>query len=447
MTKLSLDRKNIRILFIGYILVALFGTFILMLPIMHTKPISFLDAFFTSASAVSMTGLIVLNTSLDFSFYGQFVILLLIQIGGLGYMSIAMALYILVRKKMSFGERNLLRESLIYPEADGLVGFLKKVLFFVFAIEFIGVILLFLRFKLDMNLNEALWASVFHSISAFNNAGFSIFESGLMSYRDDFWINFVITSLIIIGGLGYFVLLELYFFSKKRFASLSLHTKLVLTSTIILIIFASLIVFLFEYHNPKSIGEFSLFDKIMSAYFTAVNYRTAGFNTLDLSTFKDASLFFGSLFMIIGGAPGGTAGGIKVTTIAVLLIYAYWSIKDSNARIFNFEIPAETINKAFIIAVSSIVYIITCVLLLSLIEDDKNFLPLLFETSSAFATVGVSVGDGGTLSLSALFNSESKLIIILLMLSGRVGVLAFLFSIFFKEKEKYLNYPKGKIIL
>ncbi len=447
MTKLSLDRNNIRILFIGYILIALFGSFILMLPIMHTKSISFLDAFFTSASAVSMTGLVVLNTSLDFSFYGQLVILLLIQIGGLGYMSIAMALYILVRKKMSFGEKNLLRESLIYPSTDGLVGFLKKVLFFVFAIELIGAILLFFRFKLDMNLSEALWASIFHSISAFNNAGFSVFESGLMPYRNDFWINFIITSLVIIGGLGYFVLLELYFFSKRRFATLSLHTRLVLISTVVLIIFASLVVFLFEYHNPKSIGEFSLFDKIMSAYFTAVNYRTAGFNTLDISTFKDASLFFGSLFMIIGGAPGGTAGGIKVTTIAVLLIYAYWSIKDSNTRIFNFEIPNETINKAFIITVSSIVYIITCVLILSLIEDDKSFLPLLFETSSAFATVGVSVGDGGTLSLSALFNSESKLIIILLMLSGRVGVLAFLFSIFFKEKEKYLNYPKGKIIL
>lgn len=231
-----------------------------------------------------------------------------------------------------------------------------------------------------MNLSEALWASVFHSISAFNNAGFSIFESGLMPYRDDFWINFVITSLIIIGGLGYFVLLELYFFSKKRFANLSLHTKLVLISTVVLIVFASLVVFLFEYHNPKSIGEFSLFDKTISAYFTAVNYRTAGFNTLDLSTFKDVSLFFGSLFMIVGGAPGGTAGGIKVTTIAVLLIYAYWSIKDSNTRIFNFEIPTETINKAFIITVSSIVYIITCVLILSLIEDDKSFLPLLFES-------------------------------------------------------------------
>lgn len=151
--------------------------------------------------------------------------------------------------------------------------------------------------------------------------------------------------------------------------------------------------------------------------------------------------------MIVSGAPGETAGGIKVTTIAVLLIYAYWSIKDNNTRIFNFEIPTETINKAFIITVSSIIYIITCVLILSLIEDNKSFLPLLFETSSAFATVGVSVGDGGTLSLSALFNSESKLLIILLMLSGRVGVLAFLFSIFFKEKQKYLNYPKGKIIL
>lgn len=155
-----------------------------------------------------MTGLIVLNTSLDFSFYGQLVILLLIQICSLGYMSIAMALYILLRKKMSFREKNLLRESLIYPEADGLIGFLKKVLFFVFTIELLGALLLFLRFKLDMNLSEALWTSVSPSISAFNNAGFSIFESGLIPYRDDFWINFVITSLIIIGDLGYFVLLE-----------------------------------------------------------------------------------------------------------------------------------------------------------------------------------------------------------------------------------------------
>lgn len=447
MTQLSFDRKNIRILFIGYILIALIGALILLLPIMHTKEMNFLDTFFTSASAVSMTGLIIVNTANDFSFYGQLVILMLIQIGGLGYMSIAMALYILVRKKMTFGEQNLLKETLIYSGTENLSKFLVKVLSFVFTIELIGALLLFLKFTLDMPLNEALWASIFHSISAFNNAGFSIFETGLMPYRDDFWINFIITSLIIIGGLGYFVLLELYFFSKKRFANLSLHTKLVLISTIILIIFATLVVFLFEYHNPKSIGEFSLFDKIMSAYFAAVNYRTAGFNTLDLSTFKDASLFFGSLFMIIGGAPGGTAGGIKVTTVAVLLIYSYWSIKGSNTRIFSFEIPYETINKAFIIAVSSIVYIIICVLLLSLIEDDKSFLPLLFETSSAFATVGVSIGDGGTLSLSANFNTESKMIIILLMLSGRVGVLAFLFSIFFKEKEKYLNYPKGKIVL
>lgn len=447
MTKSSLDRKNIRNLFIGYIFIALFGTLILLIPIMHTKPISFLDAFFTSASAVSMTGLITLNTSTDFTLYGQIFILVLIQIGGLGYMSIAMSLYILVRKKMSVDEKKLLKESLIYPNTDGLIGFLKKVLLFVFTIEFIGSALLFLRFKLDMPIKEALWSSIFHSISAFNNAGFSIFENGMTLYRDDFWINFIITSLIIIGGLGYFVLLELYFFSKKRLINLSLHTKLVLISTLILIIFASFIVFVFEYHNNRSIGNLPLFEKIMSAYFTVVNYRTAGFNTLDLSTFKDASLFFGSLFMIIGGAPGGTAGGIKVTTIAVLLIYSYWSIKDSNTRIFNFEIPQETINKAFIITVSSIVYIIICVLILSLIENDKNFLPLLFETSSAFATVGVSVGDGSTLSLSANFNPESKLIIILLMLSGRVGVLAFLFSIFFKEKEKYLNYPKGKIIL
>lgn len=442
-----LDRKSVRFLFIGYISIALFGAFVLQTELMSKKDISFLDALFTSASAISMTGLIVKNTAIDFTIYGQIFILLLIQIGGLGYMGLGIFFYLLIRKKIGFNERNILKESLIYPNMEGVVDFLKKIAIFVFVVEIIGAVLLSLKFALEMPLNEAIWHGFFHSISAFNNAGFTTFETGLLSYRSDLWVNFVITSLVIIGGIGYFVLLELYLFRKKRIGSLSLHTKIVLSATVILLVLATVVVFLFEYSNKNSIGEFSLFDKILSSYFISVNYRTSGFNTIDLSTLKDASLFFGSLFMVIGGGPGGTSGGLKVTTVAVLLIYTYWVIKNGRVRIFNYELSEDTIKKAFVITVGSIAYMTICVIIVSLLEEETRFINVLFEISSAFATVGVSVGDGGSLSLCALFGDYSKIIIIVLMISGRIGIFAFLISIFTQEKEKYIKYPQAKVYL
>lgn len=443
----GLDRRTFKILLAGYVIIALIGAAFLYSSWAHTTPISFLDAFFTSTSAISMTGLVVKNTATDFTLLGQIIILILIQIGGLGYMSIGFFVYLLIRKKVGFSGRNLLKESLFYPSMDGLFKFFKKVLLFIFIIELAGALLLTMRFALDMNFKKALWFGIFHSISAFNNAGFSIFEHGISTYKNDIAINFIITSLIIIGGLGYFVLVELYFFQKKRLPSLSLHTKVVVLSTIILIISSTLIIFALEYSNPKTMGHFSLFDKILSSYFTAINYRTAGFNTLNINHLNDASLFFGSLFMVIGGAPGGTAGGMKITTVITLLLYAYWSIRDGRVRIFGYEISQETISRAFVIAIGSAVYIIVAVILLSLLESHFNFLPLLFETSSAFATVGISVGNGGTLSLCALFSNPSKIIIIIMMLSGRIGVFAFLLSVFKQDKAMHIRFPEGKINL
>lgn len=449
MKQLGFDRRTFKILLAGYIIIALIGALLLSCSWAHTKNINFLDAFFTSASAVSMTGLFVKNTATDFSIYGQLIILALVQIGGLGYMSIGLFVYMIIRKKVGFNDMNLLKESLLYPSMDGIFKFLKQVLIFVFIIEFVGAILLTLRFSLEMDFLKAFWFGIFHSINAFNNAGFSIIESGLLKYKHDIAINLIITSLVIIGGLGYFVLIELYFFQKKRLQSLSLHTKIVLSATLILILFSTLIIFLFEYSNQKTIGNFSFFDKLLASYFTAVNYRTGGFAILDMSAFKNASLFFGSLFMVIGGAPGGTAGGMKITTLVVLLVYAYWAIKNGRVRIFNREIPQETISKAFIIAVGSAVYIAISVIILSLLESDFSFVALLFETSSAFATVGVStgIGDGSILSLSALFSNPGKIIIIILMFSGRIGVFAFLLLIFNQDKEMYIKYPQGKVYL
>ncbi|WP_297192304.1 TrkH family potassium uptake protein [uncultured Campylobacter sp.] len=448
MKQTHLDRRSIRVLFLGYVGIAIFGAFILRLDIMSKSDMSFIDALFTSASAISMTGLIVKNIATDFTIWGQIFLLFLIQIGGLGYMGLGIFFYLLIRKKIGFNERNMLKESLIYPHIDGVIDFLKKIVIFVFITEFVGAVLLSLRFALEMSMPQAIWNGLFLSISSFNNAGFTLFEYGLMPYRQDFWINFIVTTLIIIGGIGYFVLLELYLFKKKRLGTLSIHTKIVLSGTVILIILATVVVFLFEYANKNSIGSFSLFDKLLSSYFISVNYRTSGFNTIDLSTLKDASLFFGSLFMVIGGGPGGTSGGIKITTAAVLIIYTYWVIKNARAaHIFHYEIPEETIRKAFVITVGSIMYVIICVIIVSLLEQEYRFINILFEVSSAFATVGVSTGDGGTLSLSALFSNESKLIIILLMITGRIGIFAFLISMFTQEKEKFLRYPQGKVYL
>ena len=197
-------------------------------------------------------------------------------------------------------------------------------------IEGIGAILLSLRFLLDFGFIKSIWLGIFNSISAFNNAGFSVFETGLMGYKDDVFINLIITTIIIIGGLGYFVLLEIYYKATHQRKKLSTHTKLVLIMTGVLIVITFLSVFLLEYKNPKSIGDLSLWQKILASYFTSINYITSGFNTLDLSLFQDSSLCFGSIFMAIGGAPGRTAGGIKVTTLAILLICAYKVLRNSN---------------------------------------------------------------------------------------------------------------------
>ncbi|ARJ56178.1 TrkH family potassium uptake protein [Campylobacter cuniculorum] len=447
MKQFGFDRRTLKILLSGYIIIALAGSLLLSLDFAHTKPLSFLDAFFTSASAVSMTGLIVKNTASDFTLYGQIIILILVQIGGLGYMGIGLFIYILIRKKVGFSGKNLLKESLVHSSMDGLFSFFKKLLLFIVIIEFIGTILFFLRFALEMDFGKALWFGFFHSVSAFNNSGFYILEDGLLKYRHDIAINLIFTSLVIIGGLGYFVIVELYFFQRKRLQNLSLHTKIVVFSTLFFIVFSTLMMFILEYSNPNSIGNFSFFDKLLSSYFTAVNFRTSGFNTLDVYYFKDASLFFGSLFMVIGGAPGGTAGGMKVTTVVVLVLYAYWSVRNGRVRIFGYEIPQETINKAFVIGVGSAIYIVICTILLSLLESEIRFIALLFETSSAFATVGFSVGDGGSLSLCAKFNPVSKIIVIIMMLSGRIGVFAFFISIFSQDKAIHIKYPKGRVNL
>jgi len=304
-----------------------------------------------------------------------------------------------------------------------------------------------MRFWADMPFGKALWFGLFHSVSAFNNAGFSLFSDNMMGFRGDFIINFTIPVLIIIGGLGYLVLLELYNYRKKSLTRISTHTKLVLWTSGILILSSMVIILTLEWNNPKSFGSMDTWEKFLAAWFASVNYRTAGFNSLDFSTFNDSDLFFGTIFMIIGGSPGGTAGGIKTTVLALAIIGVWYTLRgQNNPHIFHRSLIPYQINKAYAIIFVASFYVLVSTVILNESEH-LHFVRTLFETCSAFGTVGLSTGNGGVLSYSALFSDLGKANIILLMLMGRIGVFAFTVVIVGKAMQTRIKYAEGKVII
>lgn len=424
-----------------------FGTALLLLPFAHTTDLGVVDAIFTATSAVCVTGLIVKDTATDFTLFGQVIILTLIQIGGIGYMSAVTFFAVMRGKRLSYRDRLILKESLNYSGASGIFRFLKIVFVSIAIIEVIGTLILTLRFWMDMPFDEALWYGFFHAVSAFNNAGFSIFSTNLMAYQNDFVINVTIPLLVIIGGLGYIVIIELYNYKRKSLKRLSTHTKIVLWTSAILTLAGMAIILSLEWNNPASLGDMSVVQKIASAWFASVNYRTSGFNTIDFSTLNDSSLFFGTVLMMSGGSPGGTAGGIKTTVIALAVIGVWFTLRgQSNPHIFRRGISPYQINKAYAIIFIASFYVLISTVILN--ESEKlHFVRTLFETCSAFATVGVSTGNGGTLSYSALFSDVGKFNIIFLMLMGRIGVFAFTIVIVGKAVQTRIKYAEAKVII
>mgnify|MGYP003399251805 FL=1 len=441
-----MEHKYVRSIFLGYVVIIFFGAIFLSLPICHIGELKFIDALFTAASATSVTGLIVTSTSENFTFLGEFIILALIQMGGIGYMSLVIIFFVFIKQKLNIDEKRAMKQSLDLPNLH-VGGFAKRILFFVLFIEFVGAAILTIQFLEKYEFVDALWFGIFHSISAFNNAGFSLFTDGLMGYKSDTISLVTICFLIILGGLGYFVLIEIYENRKfsKRF---TIHTRIMIYGTIILIL-AGMVLFLsIEWDNPKTFGELSFYDKILNAFFLSVNFRTAGFNSIDLSSLKDSSLFFSTLFMMIGAGQGSTAGGMKITTVAILMITVVYILKQSNQEpsIFKRRIEQKVINKALAIIISSSFFVLFAVLIL---VETQNFpfIKILFEVVSAFGTVGVSTGNGDILSLSQQFDTFGKSIIIILMIAGRLGVFAFGLILVGKAKTKHFKYPVGKIII
>lgn len=441
-----MEHKYVKSIFLGYILIILVGAIILSLPICHIGELKFIDALFTSASATSVTGLIVTSTSENFTLLGEMIILSLIQIGGIGYMSLVIIFFLFIRQKLNIDEKRAMKQSLDLPTLH-VGSFLKKILLFVLLIESIGAVILTIQFLKKFEFLDALWFGIFHSISAFNNAGFSLFTDSLMSYQSDTISLLTICFLIILGGLGYFVLIEIYENRKfsKRF---TIHTRIMLYGTIILIILGMILFLSIEWNNPKTFGELPFYEKILNAFFLSINFRTSGFNSIDIASLKDSSLFFSSLFMMTGAGQGSTAGGMKITTVAILVITVIYILKGSNnePNIFKRTIGQKIINKALaIIILSSFLVLFATLVLVE--TQNLPFIKILFEVVSAFGTVGVSTGNGDILSFSQQFDNFGKVVIIILMIAGRLGVFAFGLILVGKAKTTHFKYPEGKIII
>ncbi|KEK10251.1 ATP synthase subunit J [Lysinibacillus sphaericus] len=433
-----------KILVLGFAILIFIGAFLLTLPIATEdgKGLAFLNALFTATSATCVTGLVVVDTGDTFSLFGEIIILILIQVGGLGFMTFATFLFVLLGKKISLKERLLLKEAFNTNSTAGVVRLVKRILIFTVITECIGGILLTVRFSFDMPIGQAVYFGFFHAISNFNNAGFDLMGefNSLTDYVDDPIVVLTICSLIILGGLGFIVINELYEYRQIR--AFSVHTKVVLSTTLILIVGATILIFFFEYSNVKTLGPLSPTGKGLGALFHSVTPRTAGANTLSMGDLTHATLFLTIFLMFIGGGSGSTAGGIKVTTFAVLIITALSQLKGKEEVVlFKRRIVIENILKALTVAMSGIMIVVVVTFMLSITEKGYVFIMYLFEATSAFGTVGLSMG------LTPELSPIGRFIIILTMFVGRLGPLTLGFAITKRRKQEAYRRPKGKIMI
>lgn len=436
-----------QILVLGFAIIILLGAGLLSLPISSASGdgLPYLDALFTATSATCVTGLVVVDTGTHFSTFGQIVIALLIQVGGLGFMTMSTLIAFVLRKRISLKERLILQEAMNQGSMEGIVRLIRKVIFYSLSIELAAAVVFAIRWSFDLGPGRALYYGVWHAISFFNNAGFDLFGpvtgpfSGLTSYADDPVVNLVSMGLIILGGIGFIVLSDLL--EYKRHKRLSLHSRVVLTATAALIVTGAIVIYLFEYSNGRTLGSLSWHGKIWAAFFQSVTPRTAGANTIDIAGMRQASQFFLIILMFIGASPGSTGGGVKTTTVTVLFgaVIAMMRGKE-DIVLFRYRLGQDRILKATTIVLLALMLVIAAAMLLSTTEDHA-FLMILFEVTSAFSTVGLSMG------LTPDLTVFGKIIIVLLMFIGRLGPLTMAYALGPKSEKELYRYPEGKITI
>ncbi|MDM5326731.1 TrkH family potassium uptake protein [Neobacillus sp. CF12] len=431
-----------QILVLGFGTLILLGTLLFMLPIAtyeKGRGLSFIDALFEATSAVCVTGLAVVDTGTTFTLFGEIVLLSLIQIGGWGFMTTGIFMFIILGKKIGLKERLLLQDSLNVFSLSGVVNLVKRIILITFIVELIGATTLAIRWSFEMPLRKAIYYGIFHSISAFNNAGFGLEPNNLSKWVGDPTVNIMITLLFITGGIGFTVILDL--FHKRSIRKLSLHSKVALLMSLILIILGPLIIFISEYNNPATFGSLSLGDKLWASYFQGVVTRTAGFNTIDIGAMNLSSLVFMMALMFIGASSGSTGGGIKVTTFAIIIL-AFWTVvtNRNDVNIFKRRISWELVNKSLSIVVAGMFFIFLIFFLLTFTEN-ADMSKLLFETISAFGTVGLSANFTPDLS------PFGRILITIMMFIGRLGPLTMAFALLNTRKDAKVRYAEEKILI
>lgn len=416
---------------LGFFLVILIGSFLLFLPFTHMEgaEVSYIDALFTATSAVSVTGLIAIDTAEHFNVLGRTIIALLIQIGGLGVTSVGAAFILMMQKKFGLHHRLLLMEGMNFSSLSGVVRLVKYVLKFTLIVELIGMILSFIVFSQDYPFWSALGISAFHSVAAFNNAGFDILGGlqNLIPYRESVLLNLTTAGLIIIAGFGFVTTIEIY--TKRNFKKLSMNTKIVVIMTVTLLIVGTLLL--------KMTEGFSWMD----AFFHSVSARTAGFSTVPIGSFTHAGLLVLSVLMFIGASPGSTGGGVKTTTFFTIIQSIKGIATNTPVTAFKRRIPADSIIKAFSIFTLAIMVITTSTLLILIVEPNLTFIEVFVEVVSAAGTVGLSTGITPDLSVI------SKLILCVTMFIGRLGPLSIACVWAYQKAAPKFNYPEEQITI
>ena len=415
---------------IGFLLSILIGGILLYLPFSQKAgaDVSLVDAFFITISAICVTGLSTIDVANSFNLFGYTIIALLIQIGGLGIVCAGLSIILLAGQKIGIKERILIKDSLNLNSLKGIVKLVKSIFRITFIIEFIGALFSFCSFIKYYKFKDAIVISIFHSISAFNNAGFDLIGNfrNLVPFENDILLNLTTSGLIILGGLGFIVINEII--EKKDFKKISLHSKIVIKMSIALLIIGTLVIY--------ASSDISL----LASFFTSVSSRTAGFNTVPIDSFNKVSLLFIMILMFIGASPSSTGGGIKTSTFYSLIKGTYSICSNKRCHSFKREISHETILKSFIVLFVGMIVVTSCLLCLCIFEPNIDLLDLLFESISAFATVGLSTGITPELS------TISKIVIMITMFIGRVGGLTLL-SLWTKKGKKYVSYPTEDILI
>lgn len=438
--RLSLSRK----LILGFFTAIIIGSILLYMPfsLQEGEHISFLTAVFTITSAICVTGLSVIDISKVLSTQGQLILLLFIQLGGLGVMTFSSLFFLMIGRKMSYKERELIKEERNAENNGEVIDFIKKIVLIVFSIETIGAVFLTLGFMGEFPLERAIYLGIFHSISAFCNAGFALFSNNLESYSGNVVINLTVAYLIILGGIGFSVINSVLVAVRKDVKRFTLTSKVAILVSLVLTFVGMIAFFFLEYSNPTTIGHFSFFDKLLASFFQSVTTRTAGFNTVPMGTLRPATIFMFCILMFIGASPGSTGGGIKTTTIGVIMLYVVGVVQGKeNINIFNRRISWDILNRALAILVISIIYVSLVVMAVMTIEKNMKFEQVLFEVVSAFGTAGLSMGI--TSALSPL----SKILIIITMFIGRLGPMTFALALGEKKVKENLRYPKENILV